>query len=87
MEPTAERLSVSIKSDPQRLISIVIAALNQEQMKEAVAELQDESEELGKVLIELRTLQTAMNNRLEMLTARVDGETTGGWARRQRDGG
>lgn len=60
---------------------------NQEQMKQAVSKLQDESEEMSHVLIELKTLQTAINNRLEMLTARVDGETTGGWARRNRDGG
>jgi predicted nuclease with TOPRIM domain len=60
---------------------------NQEQMKEAVSGLQEESEELRHVLIELKTLQTAMNNRLEMLTARVEGESTSGWARRSRDGG
>jgi FtsZ-binding cell division protein ZapB len=60
---------------------------NQEQMKQAVAGLQDESEELSKVLLELKILQTAMNNRLEMLTARVEGESTSGWARRNRDGG
>lgn len=60
---------------------------NQEQMKQAVAGLQDESEELSKVLIELKILQTAMNNRLEQLTARVEGESTIGWARRNREGG
>lgn len=60
---------------------------NQEQMKQAIVQVQDESEELKHVLIELKILQTAMNNRLEMLTARVEGETTSAWSKRLRDGG
>lgn len=54
---------------------------NQDQMKEAIKLLQEETEEQGKVLIELKTLHQALYHRLESIAARVDG-STGGWGKR-----
>lgn len=50
---------------------------NQEQMKQAIAMLQDELEETTKVLIEIRTSHNATHNRVENLAARFDNSTSG----------
>jgi predicted nucleic acid-binding Zn-ribbon protein len=50
---------------------------NQEQLKQAIGQLQDEVEELTKVLIEIRTAHNATYNRVENLAARFDNNTSG----------
>lgn len=55
---------------------------NQDQMKQAVQILQDETEELSKVLIELKILHQSTFHRVESIAARVD-SSTGGWTKRE----
>lgn len=57
---------------------------HQDQMKEAIRMLQEETEEQGKILIELKTLQTGLFNQFNSIAAKMDGSTAG-WARSRYD--
>jgi chromosome segregation ATPase len=54
---------------------------NYEQALEAMKDLQHDIDENTRTLIEVKALVLAISNRLEGLTARLDGNT-GGWGRR-----
>ena len=53
---------------------------NQEQLKLAVKEIEDEVRELSQILIEIRTSHNATYHRVENLAARFD-SNTGGWGK------
>lgn len=58
---------------------------NQEQMKEAVKILQDETDEQSRTLVELRTTTTGLFHQISAIAAKIDANT-GAWTRpQQRD--
>lgn len=58
---------------------------NQDQMKESIRMLQDETGEQSRTLVELQTTMKGLFNQVNMIAAKIDGNTGGYMPPRQRD--